>query len=61
MTYGDRLTTYGAEHHISLSNSFPSREPKVVDGDPAEVEGKLLDVQNAIEYVLEIEYFRDRS
>ena len=34
---------------------------KVVDGDPAEAEGKLLEEQDAIEYELGLEYFRDRN
>jgi hypothetical protein len=33
---------------------------KVVDGDPAEAEGKLLDEQDAIEYELGMEYFLTR-
>ena len=33
---------------------------KVVDGDPAEAEGKLLEEQNAIEYELRMEDFRER-
>ena len=33
---------------------------KVVEGDPAEAEGKLLVEQDAIEYELGMEYFRDR-
>ena len=31
---------------------------KVVNGDPAELEGKLLEEQDAIEYELGMEYFR---
>ena len=34
---------------------------KVVDGDPAEAEGKLLEEQDAIEYELGMEYFRGRN
>ena len=33
---------------------------KVVDGDPAEAEGKLLQEQDAIDYELGMEYFCDR-
>ena len=32
---------------------------KVVDGDPAESEGKLLEEQDAIEYELGMDQFRD--
>ncbi len=34
---------------------------KVVDGDPAELERKLLDEQDAIEYEVGMEYFHSRS
>jgi hypothetical protein len=34
---------------------------KVVDGDAAEAEGKLLEEQDAIEYELGMECFRDRN
>jgi hypothetical protein len=34
---------------------------KVVDGDPADVERKLLGEQDAIEYELGVEHFRRRG
>lgn len=34
---------------------------KVADGDPAEMEGKLLEEQDAIEYELGMEEFRRRN